>query len=224
MSDLPHWRVPHATGLDDPGSLPGSPAWNAIPSLPPFRLADGSGPAIQQTRVRVAWDDAALHVRFDCEDRDAWGTFERRDDPIYEEEAVEVFLAAGTADPIDYFELEVSPRGVLWDGAIHNPTSRREDRETDKSWNCPGIRWDAGKGRARQDWWATFAIPWRGILQGDPPRLWRANFYRIERPRDGEPEFSGWSPTFTRPADFHKPARFGFLELVGGLTGTSSSR
>jgi hypothetical protein len=214
MSDLPLWRVPYVTGLDDPGR-PRSPAWEAIPSLPPFLLADGSGPALQQTRVRVAWDDEALHVRFDCEDRDAWGTFERRDDPLYEEEAVEVFLAAGTIHPVDYFEFEVSPRGVLWDGVIHNPTSRREDRVTDPSWDCLKIRWAAGKGEAREDWWASLSIPWKGLAAHDPPRLWRANFYRIERPRDGEPEFSGWSPTFTRPADFHKPARFGVLELVG---------
>ncbi len=209
-SGLPRCHVPRAQGLADPAS----PAWDAIPSLPPFLLADGSGPAVQQTRVRVAWDDEALHVRFDCEDRDAWGTCERRDDPVYEEEAVEVFLAAGTADPVDYCEFELSPRGVLWDGRIHNPTSRRAERVTDKSWDCPGIRWAVGRGSIREDWWGVFAIPWRGIAPGGPPpRLWRANFYRIERPRDGEPEFSGWSPTLTRPADFHQPARFGVLEL-----------
>lgn len=213
---LPRWQVPR---------LPAAwaPAWDDLPSLPPLLLADGSGPAIQQTRVRIAWDDEGLHVRFDCEDRDAWGTFERRDDPIYEEEAVEIFLAAGTADPVDYFEVEVSPRGVLWDGTVHNPTSRRAEMVVDKSWDCPGIRWATGQGAARQDWWATFLLPWRGIAPGGPPPLWRANFYRIERPRDSrdvEPEFSCWSPTLTRPADFHQPARFGVLEL----TGLSSSR
>jgi hypothetical protein len=213
--DLPHWHVPRFRGLADPVS----PAWDEIPSLPPFLLADGSGPAVQQTRVRVAWDDEALHVRFDCEDRDAWGTYERRDDPVYEEEAVEVFLATGTENPVDYFEFEVSPRGVLWEGRIHNPTSRRTDRVTDTSWDCPGIRWAAGRGSIRDDWWATLAIPWRGISPGGPPpRLWRANFYRIERPRDGEPEFSCWSPTLNRPPDFHQPARFGVLELAGAAS------
>lgn len=215
MAPLPHWQAPHVEGLGDLRSA----AWDGIPSLPPFLLADGSGPAIQQTRVRVAWDDAALHVRFDCEDRDAWGTFERRDDPIYEEEVVEVFLAAGTADPVDYFEFEVSPRGVLWDGIIHNPTSSRKDLGIDDSWDCPGIRWAVGQGGARQDWWGALAIPWNAIApggaQGELPRLWRANFYRIERPRDGETEFSGWSPTFKHPPDFHQPARFGGLELAG---------
>ena len=209
---LPRWQVPRLL-----------PAWDDLPSLPPLLLADGSGPAVQQTRVRVAWDDEGFHVRFDCEDRDAWGTFEQRDDPIYEEEAVEVFLAAGTADPVDYFEIEVSPRGVLWDGIVHNPTSRRTEMVSDKSWDCPGIRWAVGQGAARQDWWATFLLPWHGIAPGGLPPLWRANFYRIERPRDsrdGETEFSCWSPTLTRPADFHKPARFGVLELAG----LSSSR
>ncbi|HSS75622.1 MAG TPA: carbohydrate-binding family 9-like protein [Thermoanaerobaculia bacterium] len=215
MPILPRWQVPRAEGLAGPQS----PAWDKIPSLPPFLLADDGGPAIQQTRVRIAWNDEALYVRFDCEDRDAWGTFERRDDPIYEEEAVEIFLAAGTVDSVEYFEFEVSPRGVLWDGIIHNPSSRREDRVTDKSWDCPGIRWAAGKSGESQDWWGTFAIPWNGISNAEPPpRLWRANFYRIERPRDGEPEFSAWSPTLTRPADFHRPERFGILELVGAAS------
>jgi hypothetical protein len=189
-------------------------SWEEIPSLPPFLLADGSGPATQQTRVRLCRDDRALHVRFDCEDRDAWGTYRRRDDPVYEEEAVEVFLAPGEADPARYFEFEVSPLGTLFDARIHNPTSLRADLVADPGWDCPGLLWEAGPGAERQDWWATLSIPWVEISPScDPPRVWRANFYRIERPRGGEPEFSGWSPTLTRPADFHKPARFGVLEV-----------
>jgi Carbohydrate-binding family 9 len=209
---IPHCRVPRMVS---------SWRWDDIPSLPPFTLADGSGPALQQTRARLCWDDAALHLRFDCEDRDAWGTYRRRDDPIYEEEAVEVFLAPGEEDPARYFEFEVSPLGVLFDARIHNPTSLRADLVGDPAWDCPGLRWEAGGGTERQDWWAVLSIPWAGLAADEPiPRIWRANFYRIERPRDGAPEFSGWSPTLTSPPDFHKPARFGVLEL----SGASSSR
>ena len=212
--------VPRRLPSWDPAD-PGSWAWDEIPSLPPFQLADGSGPAVQQTRGRLCWDELALYVRFDCEDRDAWGTFRQRNDPVYQEEAVEVFLAPGEEDPVRYFELEVSPLGTLFDATIHNPTSLRADMTGDPSWDCPGLRWAAGSGEIRQDWWAWLSIPWEGISPTQrPPRIWRANFYRIERPRDGEPEFSAWSPTLTRPADFHKPARFGLLELAGG----SSSR
>jgi hypothetical protein len=170
--------------------------------------------------VRLCWDDEALHVRFDCEDRDAWGTYGKRDDPLWEEEVVEVFLAPGKEDPVRYAELEVSPLGVLFDALVHNPTSQRADMTADLSWDCPGLHWEVGRGTKREDWWAALSIPWGSVAESlEPPRLWRANFYRIERPRDGAAEFTCWSPTLTHPADFHKPARFGVLELGEGFPG-----
>ena len=213
----PHWSVPRRPP-SWPGDDPNLWSWQELPALAPFQLADGSAPAAQQTQGRLCWDDLALHVRFDCEDRDAWGTYERRDDPVYEEEAVELFLAPDEADPVRYFEFEVSPLGTLFDAVILNPTSRRAELVADPAWDCPGLRWQAGSGGARQDWWVWLSIPWRSISpDADPPLLWRGNLYRIERPRDGDdPEFSAWSPTLTRPADFHKPARFGTLELSAG--------
>lgn len=205
--DLPCWPAPHVSG---------GWSWDEIPPLPPLVRTEDGAPAEQPTRVRVAWDDTALHVRFECADRHAWGTLGRRDDPLWKEEAVEVFLAPGEADPVDYLEFEVSPRGVLFDARIHNPTSLRADLRADVAWDCPGLRWKAGSGAARQDWWAVLSLPWHGLLdslEGPPPPVWRANFYRIERPSGGAAEFSAWSPTLVRPADFHKPARFGVLEL-----------
>jgi hypothetical protein len=193
-----------------------------MPPLPPFLLADGSGPAVQQTAVRLAWSGEAFHIRFDCDDRDAWGTFTRRDDPIYQEEAVEVFLAPGAGAPARYFEIEVSPRGVLFDAMVWNPDSERATMRVDPSWDCPGLRWEVGPGASSEDWWATLTIPWAALLPGFPetplPEIWRANFYRIERPRglstemlpgkvpadsEGVPadsEFSAWSPEGV-PAD-----------------------
>jgi hypothetical protein len=187
-----------------------------VPAFGLLTRAVGDGPPEQATTVRVCHDGAILYVRFDCEDRDAWGTFTHRDDPIYQEEAVELFLAPGAEDPTHYYEFELSPRGVLFDATIHNPTSQRADMTADPAWNCPDIAWAAGReGLVSQNWWAALAIPWASIAPPSTslPRLWRANFYRIERPRDGAPEFSCWSPTLTDPADFHKPARFGALEL-----------
>jgi hypothetical protein len=207
---LPRWTLPCIAGPDV--------RWAEIPGQTLVRTTDG-GPAEQATVVRAAWSEEGLHVRFECVDRHAWGTLTRRDDPLYQEEAVEVFLAPGEDDPVDYLEFEVSPRGVLWDGRIHNPTSLRADMVGDPGWDCPGICWAAGRlGTERQDWWAELMLPWPGIAPGAaqeavPPRRWRANFYRIERPADGAAEFTAWSPTRVEPADFHKPSRFGVLEL-----------
>lgn len=202
--NLPRRLVPRVSG---------SWSWDDIPPLPPLMRSENAAPAGQATTVRLAWDDAALHVRFDCVDDQAWGTLTRRDDPLWQEEAVEVFLAPGEADPVDYFEFEVSPRGVLFDARIHNPTSLRADLRADVAWNCPGIRWEVGSGSERQDWWAVLVLPWIGLLAAPPPPVWRANFYRIDRPERAPAEFSAWSPTLVHPADFHKPARFGVLEL-----------
>jgi len=219
---LPRWRVPLVSSAW---------SWDAVPPLPPLVRAEDGTPAEQATTVRVAWDEAALYVRFDCADRHAWGTLTRRDDPLWQEEVVEVFLARGEADPVDYLEFEVSPKGVLFDAQIHNPTSLRADLHADPSWDCPGIRWEAGEGAERQDWWAVLSLPWSGLLagnEGPPPRVWRANFYRIERPGGSErpesAEYSAWSPTRVRPADFHQPARFGILELQLNLLSARSGR
>ncbi len=180
-------------------------------------LSEGGGPPEQGTSVRLCWDEEALHVRFDCEDRHAWSTFRRRDDPLWQEEVVEVFLAPGEEDPVRYAEIEVNPGGVAFDARIHNPTGLRQDMTADTTWNCAGLRWAAGWGDARQDWWAELSIPWTG-LEADAgaglPTLWRANLYRVERPEGGNAEYSAWSPTLVSPADFHKPARFGLLQLI----------
>src|SRR5258708_5896155 len=194
---LPRARVPR---VDRHGAAPPAPAnfswaladfpWARAAVLDPFVLADGSAAATQATSVRLAQDAHALYVRFECTDRDAWGTWRRRNDPIYLEEAVEVFLAPGMRDPRRYWELEVSPLGVLFAARIENPTGRRADLEADTSWECRGLEWQAGPAGSSQDWWAALAIPWTALAgqEGRPPRRWRANFYRIERPRGGTPE------------------------------------
>jgi hypothetical protein len=182
--------------------------------LAAFSRADGRGPARWQTRVGLAWEESQLHVHFRCSDDDAWGTFTERDAPLWQQEAVELFVAPGEAVPTRYFEFEVSPSGVLFDARVANPHGDRIGLAVDTAWNCPGIEWGAEPTGERADWRAHLAIPWHGLGLEEAPATLRANFYRIERPRGGEPEFSCWSPTFTSPADFHRPGRFGLLDLI----------
>ncbi len=194
-------------------------AWKAGTTLPPFQRADGSGPATWATTTRLCFNRQALFVRFDCTDPDIWGTYTKRDEPIYDEEVVELFIApAATAAerrPSRYYELEISPNGVLLDVLIQNPTGNRADLQADFSWDCPGLRWGARRDDAAQQWSAYLALPWAALTTAEAlPHHWHANFYRIERPRNGTPEFSCWSPTMTEPADFHKPAYFGMLTLA----------
>ena len=212
---LPRTVVPRRPASWLPETEPHHWPWSDIPPLSPFILHDGSGPAQQQTSARLCYDPQRLYVRFDCQDADIWGTYTQRDAPIYDEEVVETFLAAGEADPIHYAEFEVSPNGVLFDAQIYNPSAERVDLEVDVAWDCQGLYWRAGRNDAADHWWAVLGIPWAGLTRPEPlPGIWRANFFRIERPRDGLPEFSCWSPSMAHPADFHKPACFGTLILA----------
>jgi hypothetical protein len=193
--------------------------WKQIPALPPMQRADGSGPARQQTKIRACHDGVYLRIRFDCDDTSIWGNYTRRDDPIYEEEAVEVFIAPGTGDPAYYFEFEVNPDGVLWDGRIVNAGLEADDLQVDQRWNCEGIHYKAERNDPMNKWHVWLALPLKVLSAGATiPNQWRANFYRIDRPfqnkSDAMGEFSCWSPTLTRPAAFHKPRRFGYLDLL----------
>jgi hypothetical protein len=208
------WRVP----VD--GDLNKSP-WRDLAPIPLAashgRDPGNAGRSVQETALRLCHDGERLYVAFACADRDAWGTYEGRNHPIYEEEVVEAFLAPGR-DPRRYFELESSPRGAYWEGIIDNPDGRRETMRSDLDWVCEG--WErAVRVHARpgdEGWSAEWAIPFEALAAG-PARSgdrWRANFYRIERPRDGPPELSAWAPTHAEPAEFHRPHCFGVLVLA----------
>lgn len=199
--------------------LPETPRWRVGATCRiDLQLAESGAPPHRTTVVTLGADDRALAVRFDCVDPDPWSSFRLRDEPLWQEEVVEVFLAPGAATPRRYVELEVSPAGVLFDAVIDNPTGLRRDLVADTSWDGPGLTWAAGLGA--DGWWATLEIPWATVLAalgtvGTNPTVWRANFFRVDRPRDGSPaEFSAAAPTLVTPADFHRPERFGLLERV----------
>lgn len=200
--------------------------WRGLPPSP-LAASHGRDPgnaarSVQPTALRACHDGERLYVAFDCADRDVWGTQRGRNAPIYEEEVVEAFLAP-SRDPRRYFELESSPRGAYWEGVIDNPDGQRATLRANLAWVCAGwerairvrgtldVRDDVDEG-----WSVEWAIPFAS-LGASPPRpgeRWRANFFRIERPRGGAPELSAWAPTYAEPAEFHLPARFGVLEFA----------
>jgi hypothetical protein len=216
------------------------PPW---PDIPPAPLVDatGRGAPAQPTALRAAWTDTHLYLAFACEDRDIWGTYTQRDDALYEEEVVEAFLCP-TGDLHRYVELEVSPRNVVFDARVHSPDLHRRTMAVDTAWDCPGlvtaVRVDGtlrttGDGRRMTDvgrrspddpatqrpndrsrWSVEIAVPFAAFAEAGVPQpgaAWRANFYRIDRAEP--PEFTAWSPTLEIPANFHVPARFGWLRF-----------
>jgi hypothetical protein len=190
--------------------------WKAAPAVTLTKSFDGS-PATRRTVARMLYDDQNIYVAFDCEDPDVWGSKTNRDDDIYNEDVVEIFLDAN-GDGATYNELEVSPHNVIFDASF---VSRRSDLPA-------AMKWDSGM---------KSAVQVRGTLDNDadkdegysvemqipianlntvphvPPQkgdVWRFNLYRLEHlQRRTSIEGQSFSPLFQ--GDFHNLPRFGKL-------------
>jgi hypothetical protein len=176
------------------------------------------------TTVRVAWSDEHLYAAFACQDDCVWGDVLEHDGPIYDQECVEIFLnPAGS--PFTYFEINVSPRNVVFDACILNKRTIAEPEAPFiglRDWEADGLRTKVAiqgapdRPGAATGWSAEYAIPFTALYGAphQPPRpgdTWRINFYRIDTPRPGQQELYAWSPVMR--GSFHLPWRFGYLRF-----------
>jgi len=197
--------------------------WASVPATSDFVLAVDGEKTTQRVWAKACWDDENLYVAFWCEDVDIWNDMTEENDFVWKQEAVEIFLVPGL-DATWYYEFQFSPRNVVRDVLVHNPTGQREDYVFDGSWDCVGLetavhmRGTLDDRTDRDEWWSMeIRIPFSGLAlrSGEPPaegEEWLINFQRIDRaPVE---EFSAWSPTFRRPVDFHYPPRFGRIRFV----------
>ncbi len=190
--------------------------WGRAPAFRFVNNRDGSDSPLQ-TSAKALYDEEFLYFAFQLEDTNIWATFQERDDHLWTEEVVEVFLQADESQS-SYIELEVNPLGTMLDIFlldIRKPLPY-------PSWNSARLQWAVdvdgsvdGKEGDR-GWSCEIALPFEDVLPAPntPPKpgdRWRLNLYRVEkRPR---PAALAWSPTL-RP-DFHVPSAFGVIEFSG---------
>lgn len=212
---LPEYRVARARRAPTVDGALAPEEWAAATPVQLRGSFDGREPSLRTT-ARLLYDDRFLYVAFDVEDPDVWGTLRKRDDPIYNEEVVEVFLDAN-ADGRTYNELQVSPHNVLFDAYF---PARRQGMDT--SWDS-GMRaavhvrgtLDAPEDRD-EGWTAELAIPFERLaevphLPPKPGDRWRFNLYRLEHVGRRQVEGQAFSPLFV--GDFHALPRFGWLQF-----------
>lgn len=186
--------------------------WATVPMSSPFAHSHGKGGECPTTQVQAAWDHTFLYLRFHCQDGEILANMHKRDEPLYDEEVVEAFLA-----PISlgqYYEFNLSPRNVVFDSLIsHNGTTFTGH----PSWDCHGLKHGVFRRNAAKkefgDWDGYLAIPFECInVLPSSGQTWRVNFYRIKR--QGGDQYLAWSPTLVEPAAFHIPSKFGELVLI----------
>lgn len=172
-------------------------------------------PSSTKTAANMREEKGVLIFSFVCADAEPTSPFSKRDDNLWEGDVVEVFLAPGRETPTEYFEFEVTPKGVLFDAKITNLTDRHADIVVDRSWDCAGIKWGARIDPATHTWSAALHIPAASLgPKAAATKEWRLGLYRIDHgSKPGVTEELCWSPTLTLPNSFHRPSRFGLWTI-----------
>jgi hypothetical protein len=210
--DVPEYRVkrtPTPPVID--GDL-SDPVWRNATEVTLVGSMNGEKPRLRTT-ARLLYDDKNLYVAFDAEDPDVWGTLMNRDDPIYGQEVVEIFLDAN-ADMKTYNELEVSPNNTIFDAYF---PARRQGM--DLTWDSKMRTGVKIRGTLNdpsdvdQGWSVEMAIPFATLAEvprlPQPGDTWRFNLYRLDLPDRRRQEGQAFSPV--RIPDFHNLPRFGKL-------------
>jgi hypothetical protein len=168
------------------------------------------------TKVSALWNQQNFYLLFECkyltlhwEEKPDYTT----DQPLYNRDCVEFFIANDPSDMLHYREFEIGPQGDWFDALIAWNNGRIK---VDQAWNS-GVRIAAAIDKEKKEWRVSVAVSVSQLggklAKGD---RWRINFYRIETPERNtrKSQFLAWSPTLTPRANFHVPQRFGWIEFI----------
>jgi hypothetical protein len=204
---IPVLAIPRADfSIEEPWAIPPVCAEVAL-----RRAEDGGTPRLD-TSVAAYYDDEFLTIVFRADDdEEVVATYLGHDEPLWQEDVVEVFLAPSGLTP--YFEIEVNPLGTTFDARIDSPDGIRATMTTDLAWTCTGLF--AALRREGREWRVVIRLPFASL--GAVPRSgdeWRGNLFRIDRSAANGDDFSAWKPALKTPADFHVACVFGAFRFA----------
>lgn len=219
--ELPSATVPQTSSVLTIDGRLDEPAWQVAATLSPFVEAPDGPSAGDRVRARVLWSRQYLYVAFEVQDPLLVSQFTQRDDPIYTQDAVEVFLDED-GDGKNYYEFEVSPSGVLFDVALSEPRKGEASAFTAAEFRAAVVP----DGTVNDDvpdrgYTVEIQIPFLALakFKQRPPRpgsTWRANFYVLDihglpQPGAQAPAQAGFAWSAPQKPDFHEYRRFGEL-------------
>lgn len=165
---------------------------------------------LESTEIRACWSADSLYIRFLCADSHIVSEFNHRDDPLYEQDVIEVFIDEDELGR-SYFELEVSPRNVVFDALIMHDASNAS-MTANLQWRFFGLETEVDTTHAGLLIY-YIRIPFHSFKRKPVPGTsWGVNFYRIDEGKNGVRQFQAWRPTLT--VNYHIPSRFGKLLFI----------
>ncbi len=193
--------------------------WSAARTSAPFVETRSGGVAPVAASAKLLWDRRYLYVGVDVSDALLRASDRDHDRHLWEQDCVELMIDPD-GDGKNYFEIQVSPRGVVFD-------TRYDARRVPKPFGH--VDWDSQarvgvspRGKlddleADAGYTVEMAIPWQAFSPKDrrasPPTIgekWRANLYVMDLTVDRQ-QAAAWSPLGI--GDFHVPGRFGILSF-----------
>ncbi|MFO7890525.1 MAG: carbohydrate-binding family 9-like protein [bacterium] len=217
-SEIREYRVER---VQDTISIDGKlnePEWQDTAFTEDFVVhTNGAEPELA-TKAQMLWDDKNLYIAFTVSDNQIWATMKNHDQPLWLEEAVEVFIDPD-GDGKNYIELQANCLGTTLDLLMNKEFAK--GGHTNYRWNLKGftvgIDTVTYTEKNCNKWICEMALPFKSILSlaptmNCPPAVgdrWRINVCRIERDpshRDSL-EATCWNQTDSR--GFHAPDKFG---------------
>lgn len=197
------------------------PAWRSAATTSAFVETIRGGEASLRASAKVLWDPRYLYAGVTVHDALLRASHSERDDHLWEQDCVELMIDPD-GDGKGYFEIQVSPRGVVFDTRYDARRRPKPFGHTD--WDsgvraAVSVRGEVDDERADLGYSVEIAIPWQAFsLEGKPaasPAIgdeWRANIYVMDLLKDRQ-QAAAWSPLGI--GDFHVPRRFGILLFEG---------
>ncbi|MFD0616668.1 carbohydrate-binding family 9-like protein [Paenibacillus sp. GCM10027629] len=184
--------------------------WDEMEEVVLVETASGAS-ARMSTTAKACWTEANVCFLFRCQDDYIVANYTNRDDPIYNEDVVEIFIDEA-GDGRRYIELELSPKLVVFDAVIENDLAGHI--KLDIAWNIDDLITSVYRIEdAMYPFEYEIMIPHHAFSNAiSAGKQWRVNLYRIDEQNDGTKEYLAWSPT--KAIDFHKPEYFGFMTFV----------
>jgi hypothetical protein len=200
-------------------------AWSKAPTTGKFvnvrsGKADSKFPV--QGEAKLLWDDKALYVGFNVEDKKLTGGFKPTDkDPhLWTKDTVEIMVDPdGDGDNKDYYEIQVSPQNLVFDSRFDDYNMPKPEKGKDgpyghQDWSSNIVSAVVVDGTLDKDddedkgYVVEVKIPWASFDKAKhaPPEVgqsWRINLYAMQ-------DNSGvaWSPIMGK-GNFHRASRFG---------------
>ena len=194
----------HALVID--GSLE-EPCWTQAQWQTNFHPFNKKVKLNNKTRFKVICDNEKLYFAIECFETSLGKMKVKakdKDDPVYSDDCVEIFIApeehlSSDANVVEYYQFAINSVGVRFDSFYKAGIG-------EKKWNA---QWKAAVKKTKKSWILEIAIPFYNFdISESTDKTWRLNITRKRVADAAQAKLSSWAML---EHSFHQPRKFGYL-------------